>query len=127
MEDIKLQMDEINQDAVDNFYSYKSGAKKFPYWRTGSFNSFVSDPEETIIGDKYYLIYDYSALTVTVNEWQAPWGLLEGDPEWAFETAFIYGYHGGPEQRFPLKGWSWDVAKTDPIWDLICEGVDSLE
>lgn len=127
MEDIKLQMDDINQDAVKNFYSYKSGAKQFPYDRTTSFNSFVSDPKEIIKGDKYYLIYEYSASTVTVNPWASPYGVLDGDPEWAFETAFIHGYHGGPIYDMALKKWTWDIAQTDPIWDLICKGVDSLE
>ena len=124
VDEIKVKMKKINRNAVEDFYS----APHPTYNRTDSFFNVVNhDPDEDYYSDGCLLTYKYSSGDVTVNQWDSPWGIsYEGNPEIAFSTAFYSGLHGGPRPN-GKGGWSFNKTNiTDPILDLIQEGIDGL-
>ena len=120
--EVQEKMKEINKQAMDAFYSVNNKT----YNRTNGFFQLGEKPIEKIEGNKLTLTYVYSASDLTVNKWLSWWGVeYDGDPEWAFDTGFINGYHGGPR---PVRGgWTWASTKqSTPILDIILDGVRSL-
>ena len=125
VDEIKAQMQAINQSAANSFYSVGSGT----YNRTGGFSNLGIIPEEQGKGKKKVLIYRYVSSDLTVNEWLSPWGVVyPGNPDLAFETGFVNGLHGGPRPAGKGGKWSWaNVKKTEPIWEMIADGVRGLK
>lgn len=123
-DEIKQQMQAINKNAANNFYSVDSGT----YDRTGGFSMLGEQPEEKKSGKKIILTYKYRASDLTVNEWDSPWGVhYTGSPDLAFETGFIHGLHGGPRPA-GMGSWSWsNVKQSEPIWEIIAAGVRGLK
>lgn len=124
-EEIKQQMQEINKQAAANFYG---GGSAGTYSRTGGFDNLGANPEESGSGKTITLTYKYSASDLSVNGWDSPWGIsYPGSPDWAFDTGFVHGVHGGPRPS-GLGGWSWNgVSQSTPIWEMIVEGINSLQ
>ena len=145
-DDIKKQMQRINEAAAKDFYSveqnfidtdsmdmYEAASNDYNmnyqgYDRTGDFANLAKTPKEVKKGKGIDLIYEYSANDLGVNEWYSPWGInYPGSSEWAFDTGFIHGLHGGPRPA-GKNLWNWgEVQRSTPIWDLIVEGIENLE
>lgn len=114
-------MDILNQTAIAVFYG---SADSGTYTRAGGFSGLGMKPKEKKYNGTITLTYDYSASEVTVNPWDAPWGKsYPGDPNWAFDTGFVHGLHGGP--RPSHMGWTWNgVTQTDSPFDFIVNSID---
>ena len=120
---IKGEMKLINFTAISLFYS---GGPAGSYNRVPGFFSLDKDPEESWEDKGVILTYTYSAGDVSVNSWDAPWGVTyPGSSEWAFDTGFVHGIHGGP--RPAAFGWTWNgVAKSASPWETIVSLADSI-
>lgn len=154
-DEIKEQMRVVNESAAQDFYDADIGGggvhpdavsnleyiersvgsginpRYSGYERTGGFKNLGKMPVEKQIGNKIELTYKYTADDLTVNEWDSPWGIhYPGEPQWAFDTGFVHGLHGGPRPHKTSGGikWSWSgVPQSTPIWELIVQGVKSLK
>ena len=129
VDEIKGKMDGIVKDAVSTFYGSGSSGS---YSRTGGLQNILTNnaPDEQWDADGVTLTYHFSSDGVSVNSWDSPWGITyPGNPEIAFGVAFDVGYHGGPKpyRNNGEAGWTWAYTQqSDPIYDLIMQGVNSL-
>lgn len=126
-EKIKPQIKSKFQGAINEFYAVDSGG----YNRTMSFLDTIKDPSESYSDMTLTLTYTFSSDDVSVNSWDAPWGITyDGNPEIAFATAFGVGYHGGPKpvgDSIGKKHWTWAITRrTTPIALLLLRSLDSL-
>lgn len=143
--EIKEKVIKITKEAANEFYAAsssslspenvsnidfleKSGISVYTgYERTYGFLYLGENPQEKLKGNTLTLTFIYKASDLSVNEWNSPWGVYyPGSPEWAFDTGFVHGLHGGP--RPTRKGkWTWNgVPKSMPIWDIIKEKITTL-
>ena len=83
--------------------------------------SFDSVAEETSSG--YLLTFSFDAGDVAVNDFVMKIGDKEivrpSSPEWAFDSGFVHGYHGGP--KFPPH------HSMGGIWTMFVNLMDGLE
>ena len=123
-DEIKEKVKKISQEAADDFYGVGSSAS---YERTNGFLELGENPKETLSGNTLTLTFTYKASDLSVNEWDSPWGIhYPGEPDWAFDTGFVHGLHGGPRPAGRGK-WTWNgVQKSTPIWDIITQKIYSL-
>lgn len=97
--------------AINTFYADYT---PFLYKRAFGFSNlakFYFDDVATETKDGYLLKFRFSADDVTVNPFER-FGDGQGSPEWAFDTGFVHGYHGGPNiQPYHSMGGIWTMIE----------------
>ncbi len=116
--------------AINTFYADYS---PHMYKRTFGFSNFANFWFEDVakpIKDGYRLTFKFSADDVTVGTISFPHSIngdisevgtgniRNGDPEWAFDSGFVHGYHGGP--NFP------PYHTMGGIWTLFEDYINGL-
>lgn len=117
-EQVKLDMKMISKSAIAAFYAdYRP---LHGYVRTYGFYNLIKPNmrcKETIKGSTISLVFDFDSFDVQVSQ--------DGDPDWAFDSGFISGFHGGPH-NMGNRTYSWTPVpkmKKSP-WDIITDYVN---